>query len=100
MGEELDSRQSAKNMSIENMTENERYIYNQLTQSAMLQKELDTLSQLAEIPLTNVTNSGIKGLIQKIMKKLIDWYMDPIVTRQTAYNRQLIQVLKLMEQDR
>lgn len=84
---------------ISELSEQEQMIYKELTAIRDQAAELEQLASLGGLKLPEVKNTGLKGFFQKIIKKLLDWYMEPILAQQNAFNQKVIQVVRSMAED-
>jgi len=81
------------------LSKDEQAIYDCLMRAAGQGDDLEALNSIGSLRVTEVTNTGLKGLVQKVIKKLLDWYMEPILEQQNAFNQKVIQVVRSMAED-
>lgn len=52
--------------------------------------KIQNMDDYKELTCTQVQCTGLKGLFQKLIKRCLDWYMEPILQQQANYNREVI----------
>lgn len=52
--------------------------------------KIQNMDGCKELTCTAVTQTGLKGLFQKLVKKSLDWYMEPILQQQSSYNQEVM----------
>ena len=78
-----------------NMTIEEREIYEKLV---CLKEFEDRMTILGNIRPTQVKDKGLKGIVKKIVSKVIAWYMEPLLEQQKEFNQNILQKCIWLEQ--
>ncbi|MCM1495522.1 MAG: hypothetical protein NC089_06950 [Bacteroides sp.] len=55
-----------------------------------INSKIQNMDDYKELTCTEVQHSGLKGLFQKLIKRSLDWYMEPILQQQSSYNREVM----------